>query len=90
MILLQVGELAMLLQLFTTMSITRLPGLPSMILRSNQVREGALLRDKALELIEEENKPRYESIKWYLDALDLDFSQVIEKVNKTAKLYRNT
>ncbi len=58
--------------------------------RSNQVREGALTRDKALELIEEENKPRYESIKWYLDALDLDFSQVIEKVNRTAKLYRNT
>jgi hypothetical protein len=56
--------------------------------RSNQVREGALTRDKALELIEEENKPRYESIKWYLDALDLDFRQVIEKVNKSAKLYR--
>jgi hypothetical protein len=55
--------------------------------RSNQIREGALTRDRALELIEVENQPRYESIKWYLDAIDMDFGEVISVVNKTSKLY---
>ena len=55
--------------------------------RSNQIREGALTREKALELIGVENQPRYESIKWYLDAVDLDFGEVISVVNKTSKLY---
>jgi len=55
--------------------------------RSNQIREGALTRDRALELIAVENQPRYESIKWYLDAIDMDFGEVISVVNKTSKLY---
>jgi len=40
-----------------------------------------------LELIAVENQPRYESIKWYLDAIDMDFGEVISVVNKTSKLY---
>jgi glutamine---fructose-6-phosphate transaminase (isomerizing) len=55
--------------------------------RSNQIREGALTRDKALELIAVENQPRYESIKWYLDAVGLDFKEVIECINRIPKLY---
>lgn len=55
--------------------------------RSNQIREGALTRDKALELVEVENQPRYESIKWYLDAVNLDFREVIRRVNEISKLY---
>lgn len=49
--------------------------------RSNQIREGELDRKTALELVEEENKPRYQSIKWYLDALQMDFNSVIETIN---------
>jgi hypothetical protein len=55
--------------------------------RSNQVREGAMGRDEALALVLDENKPRYENIKWYLDALNLNFSDVIKVVNNIPKLY---
>jgi hypothetical protein len=50
--------------------------------RSNQIREGDLTRDEALELIKEENKPRYQSIKWFLDVIDLDFKETIERINE--------
>ena len=56
-------------------------------LRSNMIREGMLTRDEAMELIIEENRPRYENIKWYLDAIGMDFREVITVVNNTPKLY---
>ena len=56
--------------------------------RSNQIREGQLTREKALELVEDENQPRYQNIRWYLDALGLDFEEVIKIVNSIPKLYK--
>jgi hypothetical protein len=41
-----------------------------------------------MELIADENRPRYQNIRWYLDTLGLDFQRVIEKVNKIPKLYQ--
>jgi hypothetical protein len=58
--------------------------------RSNQIREGQISREKALELLKNENKPRYQNIKWYLDVLGMDFSEVIKVVNSIPKLYRRT
>lgn len=55
--------------------------------RSNQIREGLITREKALELIYDENKPRYESIKWYLETIGLDFEDTITKINGIKKLY---
>ena len=55
--------------------------------RSNQIREGAITREEALELVNVENQPRYESTKWYLDAINLDFKDVIECVNRIPKMY---
>lgn len=55
--------------------------------RSNQIREGMITRDEALKLIETENYPRYETIKWYLEIIGLNFKEVIEKVNKIERLY---
>ena len=55
--------------------------------RSNQIREGVITRDEALRLASEENQPRYESIKWYLDAVGIDFKYAIEAVNNIPKLY---
>ena len=55
--------------------------------RSNQIREGAISREEALELIKVENQPRYESIRWYLDAINLCFKDVIECVNRIPKIY---
>ncbi len=54
--------------------------------RSNQIREGQITRERALELIEEENQPRYQNIRWYLDTLGLDFERVIKIVNDFPKL----
>lgn len=56
--------------------------------RSNQIREGQLSRDKALELVEDENRPRYQNIRWYLDTLGMDFNEVIKVVNLIPKLYK--
>tara|TARA_Y100001963_G_scaffold139007_1_gene204424 strand:- start:345 stop:2162 length:1818 start_codon:yes stop_codon:yes gene_type:complete len=50
--------------------------------RSNQIREGDLTREDALKLVEDENTPRYENIKWYLNAINLDFRDVIKIVNQ--------
>ena len=55
--------------------------------RSNQIREGMLNRKKGLELVNEENRPRYESIKWYLDIVGLDFENTIKRINNIPKLY---
>ena len=55
--------------------------------RSNQIREGQLSRDKALELVLEENAPRYPNLQWYLDLVGLDFSEAIKVINAVPKLY---
>ncbi len=50
--------------------------------RSNQIREGMITREKALSIIYDENRPRYNSIKWYLSIIGLDYKTVINNVNK--------
>jgi hypothetical protein len=55
--------------------------------RSNQIREGQMTRERALELVADENTPRYQNIRWYLDTLGLDFERVIKIVNNIPKLY---
>ena len=49
--------------------------------RSNQIREGDITRGEAMRLITGENQPRYQNIRWYLDAVGLDFEDVIRTVN---------
>lgn len=55
--------------------------------RSNQIREGMISREDAMLLVAEENIPRYDSIKWYLDIVGLDFEYVIKAINNIPKLY---
>lgn len=55
--------------------------------RSNQIREGMISRNRALELVEVENQPRYESIQWYLDSIGVEFELAIKTINKIPKLY---
>jgi predicted glutamine amidotransferase len=55
--------------------------------RSNQIREGDLTREQALEIIMDENRPRYPNIKWYLDAIGMRFSDVIPVINAIPKLW---
>lgn len=55
--------------------------------RSNQIRENQITREEALTLVEDENQPRYENIRWYLDALGMDFHEVIKVINNIPRLY---
>ncbi len=55
--------------------------------RSNQIREGQMTRREALALIEDENRPRYANVKWYLDAVGLDFAETIKIVNAIPRLH---
>ena len=55
--------------------------------RSNQIREGMITREKALELIFVENKPRYNSLKWYLEIIGLNYESTIKRINSINRLY---
>lgn len=55
--------------------------------RSNQIREGQMTRNMALELVKDENKPRYQNIRWYLDSLGMDYSEVIGVINRIPRMY---
>ena len=55
--------------------------------RSNQIREGQISRDEALKLVQDENKPRYPNLQWYLDTIGLDFESVISRINSLPRNY---
>ena len=55
--------------------------------RSNQIREGMMSREEALALIYEENKPRYNSLKWYLEIIGLDYESTIKRINEIPALF---
>jgi hypothetical protein len=50
--------------------------------RSNQIREGMITRKDALENVLEENRPRTESLRWYLETIGLDFDTTITRINQ--------
>lgn len=54
--------------------------------RSNQIREGDITRDEALRLVQDENKPRYQNIKWYLDAVGMNFDDTIRRINDIPRM----
>jgi glutamine---fructose-6-phosphate transaminase (isomerizing) len=55
--------------------------------RSNQIREGLLSREEALERLQEENLPRYDNMKWYLEIVGVDFETAVRTINAIPKLY---
>jgi glutamine---fructose-6-phosphate transaminase (isomerizing) len=55
--------------------------------RSNQIREGLITREEGLNFIAQENRPRFESMKWYLDTIGVDMEKAIKIVNAIPKLY---
>ena len=57
--------------------------------RSNQIREGMLSRNEAYKYVIEENKPRWNSIKWYCDTIGIDFIETIKTINKSPRLYHS-
>jgi hypothetical protein len=45
-------------------------------------------REEALEKIYEENRPRFESLKWYLDTIGVDFEHAVRIINQIPKRYK--
>jgi len=56
--------------------------------RSNQIREGMITREMALQLLPSENQPRYETLRWYLEIINVDFDSTIKAINSIEKLYK--
>ncbi len=56
-------------------------------LRSNQIREGVLGREQALEMVQRENMPRPQSIAWYLKRIGVHPRRAIPAINAMQKLY---
>lgn len=56
--------------------------------RSNQIREGSLSRIEALKLANEENSPRFDSVKWYCDTIHIDFENSLERINRINTLFK--
>ncbi len=56
--------------------------------RSNQIREGDISREAAIDLVEDENRPRYQNIRWYLDTVNMNFEDTIKTINSIPKLYK--
>ena len=57
--------------------------------RSNQIREGQMSRSEALRRVREENKPRYQNMRWYLDMVGLDFPETVMVINAMPKIWRS-
>jgi len=55
--------------------------------RSNQIREDIISRDEALRHSQQDNQPRWDSIKWYCDTIGLDMPTVLEVIHNMPKLY---
>jgi asparagine synthetase B (glutamine-hydrolysing) len=56
-------------------------------LRSNQIREGVLSRKKALELVEDENRTRWDAMQWYAQTIGFNLSEALRVINNMPKLY---
>ena len=55
--------------------------------RSNQIREGVITRAEALELVERESAPRFESIDAYCGLIGVPFSELLSAVYRLPRLY---
>lgn len=50
--------------------------------RSNQIREGMISREEAFRQVVVENRPRAQSLRWYLETIGLEFNDVIRRINE--------
>ena len=55
--------------------------------RSNQIREGQLTREVAYNKLISENEPRWDSMQWYFNTIQVDFNNAIEVVNNMETFY---
>jgi glucosamine--fructose-6-phosphate aminotransferase (isomerizing) len=58
--------------------------------RSNQIREGFISREKAMELTTTENQPRWDSMMWYARTIGFDFAEAVKAINSIPPLYETS
>ncbi|MCP1716380.1 hypothetical protein J2T58_002261 [Methanocalculus alkaliphilus] len=57
--------------------------------RSNQVRAGAITREEALKLAEDENKPRSASLEWYAETIRFNLEDALNTVNGGVEMHKS-
>jgi glutamine---fructose-6-phosphate transaminase (isomerizing) len=55
--------------------------------RSNQIREGVITRSQGMDLVEVENRPRWDSIREYTQLINIDFDEAVRIIDRIPKLY---
>lgn len=55
--------------------------------RSNQIRNSMLSRNQAMELVQKEHTPRYESIQWYCETIGIDINTLLRVIHSIPTLY---
>lgn len=55
--------------------------------RSNQIREGVLKREQALELVQRENRPRWKSLQWYASVVGFNLTEAIQIINQSVNIF---
>jgi predicted glutamine amidotransferase len=55
--------------------------------RSYQIREGHLSREDALQLLEQENEPRFEALAWYCHVVGIDINDCLRVIHRIPRLY---
>lgn len=56
--------------------------------RSNQIREGMITREEGLAHVLRENRPRFESMHWYFETIDVDMERALKVINAIPRLYQ--
>lgn len=56
--------------------------------RSNQIREGMMSREEALQAVLRENRPRFDSMHWYFTTIGVDMERALKVINAMPRLYR--
>ena len=55
--------------------------------RSNQIREGLISREEALELCKHDNEVKYDTLKNFSDVIGFNLDNVLSRINCLDKLY---
>jgi glutamine---fructose-6-phosphate transaminase (isomerizing) len=56
--------------------------------RSNQIREGVISRERALEQVYQENQPRWETFQWYCNTININWLDALKTINSITPLYK--
>ena len=55
--------------------------------RSNQIREGLISRSEALELVEQDNKPKWAALQYFASVVGINLDEILARINNIPKLY---